>query len=76
MTVPWVSEGACKEMAWVHKTANVLNKVPMSVQPKVKEALHDIWQAETRDNAFKAFDKTVKRFESKYLGAMECLKKR
>ena len=37
--------------------------------------MHDIWQAETRDNAFKAFDKAVKRFESKYPGAMECLKK-
>lgn len=59
----------------VHKTANVLNKVPKAVQPKVKEALHDIWQAETRDQAYRAFDSTIKRFKAKYARAMECLKK-
>lgn len=61
------------QRCWVHKTANVLNKLPKSVQPKVKEALHDIWMAETRDNAYKAFDSTVKRFGDKYPGAMNCL---
>jgi len=63
------------QRCWVHKTANVLNKLPKSVQPKVKEALHDIWMAETRDNAYKAFDSTVKRFGDKYPGAMNCLVK-
>lgn len=63
------------QRCWVHKTANVLNKVPKAVQPKMKEALHDIWQAETRDAAYKAFDNTVKRFESKYSRAIECLNK-
>ena len=63
------------QRCWVHKTANVLNKVPKAVQPKVKEALHDIWQAETRDGAYKAFDNTLQRFEAKYARAMECLKK-
>ena len=61
------------QRCWVHKTANVLNKLPKSVQPKVKEALHDIWMAETRDNAYEAFDSTVKRFGDKYPGAMNCL---
>ena len=61
------------QRCWVHKTANVLNKLPKSVQPKVKEALHDIWMAETRDHAYKAFDSTVKRFGDKYPGAMNCL---
>lgn len=61
------------QRCWVHKTANVLNKLPKSVQPKVKEALHDIWMAETRDNAYKAFESTVKRFGDKYPGAMNCL---
>ena len=37
-----------QQRCWVHKTANVLNKVPKSVQPKVKAALHEIWMAETR----------------------------
>lgn len=63
------------QRCWVHKTANVLNKVPKAVQPKVKEALHDIWQAETRGGAYKAFDSTLARFEAKYPRAMECLKK-
>ena len=63
------------QRCWVHKAANVLNKVPKSVQPKIKEALHDIWQAETRNDAYKAFDNTLRRFEAKYPGAMECLKK-
>lgn len=63
------------QRCWVHKTANVLNKVPKAVQPKVKEALHDIWQAETRDQAYRAFDSTIKRFKAKYARAMECLKK-
>ena len=63
------------QRCWVHKTANVLNKLPKSVQPKVKEALHDIWMAETRENAYKAFDSTVKRFGEKYPGAMRCLVK-
>ena len=63
------------QRCWVHKTANILNKLPKSVQPKVKEALHDIWMAETRDDAYKAFDSTVNRFGDKYPGAMKCLGK-
>ena len=41
----------------------------------MKEALHDIWQAETREVAYKAFDSTLQRFEAKYARAMTCLKK-
>jgi transposase-like protein len=36
-----------QQRCWVHKTANVLVKLPKAMQPKVKEALHNIWQAET-----------------------------
>jgi len=63
------------QRCWVHKTANVLNKLPKSVQPKVKEALHDIWMADTRKAAYKAFDAAVNRFGDKYPKAMECLTK-
>ena len=66
---------SAQQRCWVHKTANVLNKVPKSVQPKIKEALHDIWQAETRASAYKAFDSTIRRFDAKYPGAMQCLAK-
>ncbi|WP_075878825.1 IS256 family transposase [Vreelandella massiliensis] len=63
------------QRCWVHKTANVLNKLPKSVQRKVKADLHEIWMAETRDKAHKAFDRTVKRFDTKYPNAMACLVK-
>lgn len=64
-----------QQRCWVHKTANVLNKVPKAVQPKIKERLQDIWMAETRDQAYKAFDLCVQQFEVKYPRAMECLNK-
>ena len=37
-----------EQRCWVHKTANVLNKLPKGVQPKAKAMLHDIWMAETQ----------------------------
>ena len=46
-----------------------------SQEPKVKAALHEIWMAETRESAYKAFDRCVRRFEAKYPKAMECLVK-
>ena len=64
-----------QQRCWVHKTANVLNKVPKAMQPKIKEALHDIWMAETRQGAHKAFVSCVNRFADKYPGAMKCLEK-
>jgi len=63
------------QRCWVHKSANILSALPKSVQPKVKAALHEIWMAETRADAHKAFDRTLVRFESKYPGAMERLRK-
>ncbi|QEG02384.1 Transposase, Mutator family [Stieleria maiorica] len=64
-----------EQRCWVHKTANVLNKMPKSVQPKAKQSLHEIWQAETRSDAEKAFDEFLEKFEAKYSPACECLKK-
>jgi len=63
------------QRCWVHKTANVLDKLPKSMQPKVKSALHDIYLAETREAAHKAFDSALKRFGDKYPKAMGCLEK-
>jgi len=64
-----------QQRCWVHKTANVLEKLPKTVQPKVKDALHNIWQAETREDAYKAFDNCIERFSPKYPKAMDCLAK-
>lgn len=63
------------QRCWVHKTANVLNKLPKIVQPKVKQALHQIWMAPTRKDAYKAFGSTISIYSDKYPKAMECLAK-
>jgi putative transposase len=63
-----------EQRCWVHKTANVLNKMPKSVQPKAKKDLHEIWLSETRENAFKAFDNFLEKYQTKYEAACECLK--
>lgn len=63
------------QRCWVHKTANVLNKLPKSAQPKAKQALHEIWMAETRETAELAFDLFVKTYEDKYPATVQCLLK-
>ena len=64
-----------EQRCWVHKTANVLNKLPKSVQTKAKKAIHEIWMAETREDAHKAFDLFVEKYKAKFSNAVECLKK-
>lgn len=63
------------QRCWVHKTANVLDKMAKSQQAKAKEMLHAIWMAATRLEADKAFDLFVKTWEAKYPKATECLAK-
>ena len=64
-----------QQRCWVHKTANVLNYFPKLSQPKVKRALQDIWQAETKEDADKAFDLFVETYQAKYPNAVTCLLK-
>jgi transposase-like protein len=64
-----------EQRCWVHKTANVLDKLPKAQQPKAKTALHAIWQAETRAQADKAFDLFVATYQAKYPKATDCLVK-
>jgi putative transposase len=64
-----------EQRCWVHKTANVLNKLPKSQQPKAKRALQDIWMADTRKDAEKAFDAFIDAYELKYEKAAQCLAK-
>lgn len=63
------------QRCWVHKTANVLDKLPKGQQPKAKKMLHDIWQAAARVEAVKAFDLFLGTWEAKYPKATECLAK-
>jgi len=67
--------GTRHQRCWVHKTMNVLNALPKSLQPKAKQALHDIWQAETRADAEQAFDLFIQVYEAKYPKAVRCLEK-
>ncbi|MGR9046650.1 MAG: IS256 family transposase [Gammaproteobacteria bacterium] len=64
-----------QQRCWVHKTANILEKLPKAMQLKVKEAVQAIWQVETQDAAYQAFDHCIERFSPKYPKAMECLAK-
>jgi transposase-like protein len=63
------------QRCWVHKTANVLNKMPKSIQAKAKSMLHDIWMASTRKDANEAFDLFLETFSAKYPAATACLDK-
>lgn len=63
------------QRCWMHKTGNVLNYLPKAAQAKAKQALHDIWQAETKKDAERAFDLFIKTYEAKYPKATQCLQK-
>ena len=64
-----------EQRCWVHKTANVLNKLPKTVQPRAKADLHEIWMAETRASANQAFDNFLGKYQAKYEEACACLQK-
>lgn len=64
-----------EQRCWVHKTANVLNRLPKSLQGKAKRALQNIWMAETRKDAEAAFDAFADIYRAKYDKAVECLTK-
>ncbi len=66
---------ARQQRCWQHKTMNVLNCLPKLSQPKAKAAIHNIWQAETKEDAEKAFDLFIKTYEAKYPKATLCLQK-
>ena len=59
----------------MHKTANVLNKLPKSLHGKAKRALQEIWMAETKKEAVAAFDAFAESYAPKYDKAVECLTK-
>jgi putative transposase len=64
-----------EQRCWVHKTANVLDKLPKRLQPAAKEKLHQIWMADTREHAQQAFDLFLETYQAKYPKACACLSK-
>src|SRR5262245_31836821 len=79
--IPFRTAEMCKAPAtkeqrrWVHKTANVLDKLPKGQQPKAKAMPHDIWQAATKAEAEEAFDLLVATYQARYAKATACLAK-
>jgi len=61
------------QRCWVHKTANILNKLPKNAQAKAKEKIHDIWMAEHKEDAVKAIGHFVKTYNAKYPKAVATL---
>ena len=70
-----VYENTRWQRCWVHKTANVLNKLPKSLQPKAKDKLHQIWKAPDKAEAQRHFDDFIGIYGAKYPKATDCLKK-
>ena len=65
----------CREQrCWVHKTANILDKMPKSVQGKAKGMLHEMWQAPTKEKALAAYEHFLSSWWEKYPKATECLR--
>ena len=73
--LPQVFPTTKPQRCWVHKTANVLNKLPKRQQPEAKQALWQIYRADTKAEANTAFDRFLKTYQVKYPEATECLSK-
>jgi transposase-like protein len=64
-----------EQRCWVHKTANILDKMPKSIQAKAKAHIKEMYMAETKEDALKTYDHFVKTYKDKYSKAVNCLEK-
>jgi transposase-like protein len=64
-----------EQRCWVHKTANVLDKMPKKIQPSAKRLIHEMYLAETKNDALEAFERFGKLYGVKHQRAWGCLKK-
>ncbi len=64
-----------EQQCWVHKTANVLDKLPKSQQPDAKQMIHDMYLSPTKKEALAAYQRFLDLYEAKYPKACECLRK-
>ena len=64
-----------QQRCWVHKTANVLDKLPKNQQAQAKAKLHEVWMSATKEDAIKAFDRFIATYGAKWPKAAECLEK-
>jgi putative transposase len=70
-----VFPGTRHQRCWVHKTVNVLDKVPLSVQANMKKDLREVYWAPNRAAAEAAIDVFAAKYRAKYGRAVECLAK-
>jgi putative transposase len=70
-----VYPGTKEQRCWVHKIANILDKLPKRVQPRAKDMLHEIMYAPDRQSALEDIERFSQEFEAKYPKAVECLLK-
>ncbi len=73
--LPEVFPGARGQQCWVHKTANVLDKMPKRLQPDAKSLIHEMYLAPTCEDAREAYARFFTLYETRYPRACECLKK-
>jgi transposase-like protein len=67
---------ACEhQRCWVHKTANILDKMAKSIQPDAKRMIHEMYMSPTKEKGLKAMNRFISLYEAKYPKACECLKK-
>jgi putative transposase len=64
-----------QQRCWVHKTANILDKMPKSVQGRAKQLIHEMYLSPTRKAALAAYDQFITSYQAKYPKATECLEK-
>jgi putative transposase len=64
-----------QQRCWVHKTVNILDKMPKSVQGKAKQLIHEMYLAPTRKAALAAYDQFISSYQIKFPKACECLAK-
>jgi putative transposase len=62
------------QRCWVHKTANVLDKMPRSLQPQAKQQLHQMYLSPGRAGALEEYERFLKLYDAKYPKACECLR--
>ncbi len=73
--LPEVFPGTRAQQCWVHKTANILDKMPKRVQPDAKSLLHEMYLAPTREDAGEVYNRFFALYEDRYPKACSCLKK-
>lgn len=63
------------QRCWVHKTVNILDKMPKSVQANAKRMIHEMYMSPTKAKALKAYEEFLGHYSPKYPGACKCLEK-